>query len=204
MVFYNVGWTASLMLAPFMGGFLADPVFNYPDLADRLPQAVVDVLRRFPFLPPNLAAAFLNAVSVVVFLFKLKETRAETATAHPEDETRTETVMTNNTIITTTSEEHRPTDKTPLLARKTPSRYGTDVTEAQHTRNNCRNNNNNNKTNNDDNSINNQEDFLPNRTEGHDDNCNSRFPLGTNFCIACRKIYGIFNVKVILLIAAYR
>ena len=77
MVSYMIGWSLGLMLAPFMGGLLAEPLVNYPSLSQQLPKTVVDFLQKFPFLLPNLTAAFLNVISIVIFWFKLKETRVK-------------------------------------------------------------------------------------------------------------------------------
>ena len=77
MVFYNIGWSLSIMLAPFIGGLLADPVGAYPDVVKHLPECLVHFLQSYPFLLPNLVAAFFNVVAIFVFFFKLKETRVK-------------------------------------------------------------------------------------------------------------------------------
>ena len=75
MVFYNIGWSMAILLAPFMGGMLSEPASKYPEAISRLPEGVGEQLRRFPFLLPNLVAALINVISVVIFVWKLKETR---------------------------------------------------------------------------------------------------------------------------------
>ena len=75
MVFYNVGWSGSLLLAPFIGGVLAEPASKFPSLMNRLPECVVDFLQRFPFLLPNLTAVLLNVISIMIFIVFMPETR---------------------------------------------------------------------------------------------------------------------------------
>ena len=76
MVFLSIGWSLSLMLAPFLGGLLADPLFLYPSLNDSLPEFLVDLLQRYPFLLPNLTVVIFNVVTIIYFFIKLEETRA--------------------------------------------------------------------------------------------------------------------------------
>ena len=84
MVFYNVGWSMSILTAPFIGGLLAEPASKYGAVMRHLPQCVVDVLKRFPFLLPNLVAVFCNVVSIFVFAWKLKETRCNEEGTSPK------------------------------------------------------------------------------------------------------------------------
>ena len=77
MVFYNIGWSLSIMMAPFIGGLLSDPVLAYPNAMKHFPECFVDLFRAYPFLLPNLVVAIFNFLAIIVFLFKLKETRVK-------------------------------------------------------------------------------------------------------------------------------
>ena len=89
MVFYGIGWSLSLMLAPFIGGLLADPVLAYPEIMRQLPECIVEFFSAVPFLLPNLVVAISNVVALIIFLFKMEETRQK-------DEKRSRATTTTN------------------------------------------------------------------------------------------------------------
>ena len=84
------------MLAPFIGGLLADPVGAYPDVVKHLPECLVHFLQSYPFLLPNLVAAFFNVVAIFVFFFKLKETRVKSGFNEEVTTTTTTTIDSYN------------------------------------------------------------------------------------------------------------
>ena len=91
MVFYNVGWCMAILLAPVIGGLLAEPATKYHEAMEYFPSGVVDKLQKFPFLLPNLIAATINVISVIIFAFKLEETRQgdeDASTADSEKDKR--------------------------------------------------------------------------------------------------------------------
>lgn len=77
LTFTAIGWSLSLMTAPFIGGLLAEPIRKYSELMGYLPESCVHLLKAYPFLLPNLFAAMLNIFSVILFVWKLEETKPE-------------------------------------------------------------------------------------------------------------------------------
>jgi len=75
MVFFGVGWSLSSMIAPFIGGILSEPITKYPSLENTLSYYIVELLKSYPFLLPNLVGITVNVIFFIVFFFYLEETK---------------------------------------------------------------------------------------------------------------------------------
>lgn len=61
------------IIGPLIGGFLADPIGQFPNLKNHLPSGIVYFLEKFPFFPPNFVLVCLNVLSLILGFFYLKE-----------------------------------------------------------------------------------------------------------------------------------
>jgi hypothetical protein len=61
------------ILGPIVGGFLANPMKQYPKLANVLPSIIVKFFTKFPFTPPNTLLALMNLIAFTLGIFFLKE-----------------------------------------------------------------------------------------------------------------------------------
>lgn len=69
-----ISWSVGSILGPIIGGTLADPVGQHPELFHG---KLRDFFVRFPFALPNIVASILFAIALVFGVIYLKETRIE-------------------------------------------------------------------------------------------------------------------------------
>lgn len=62
------------LVAPAVGGCLSQPLLNYPQLANTLPVFVVETLKAFPFLLPNVAGCVLSVITLILITTTVPET----------------------------------------------------------------------------------------------------------------------------------
>jgi MFS family permease len=70
LLFSMIGY--SMLFSPAVGGLLSEPLTQYPDSS--FFQRFGDLLSTYPFLIPNMIAAVLSAVSLLIAIFGLEET----------------------------------------------------------------------------------------------------------------------------------
>ena len=71
----NIGcWSVGLVIGPAIGGLLSKPVTNFPELFGNS-----ELLKRFPYLIPNLVTACLASFSLVLLALMFPETLSKSA-----------------------------------------------------------------------------------------------------------------------------